>query len=77
MGRDVEMNDAPPIMSKHDETVQQLESYGRHDEEVDGCDVADMVFQEGPPGLRRRLAMSAHVLRDGRLGHGVAEQLQF
>ncbi len=51
VGRDVEVNDPTAIMSKDDEAVQQLKTNGRHDEEIDGCDVTDVVFQEGPPGL--------------------------
>ncbi len=77
VGRHVEMKDTPPVVSKHDKAVQQLKSYGRHDQEVDRRDVADVVLEERSLRLRRRLVMAAHVLRDGRFGHGVTEQLQF
>jgi len=51
MGRDVEVDDHAAIMPKDNEAVQQLETHGPYDEEVDGCDVADVILQECPPSL--------------------------
>ncbi len=63
-------------MPKDYEAVQQLKSNGRHDEEIDGRDIMDVVLKECTPGLGRRFAMPEHVLRHGRLVHRVAEQRQ-
>ena len=71
MGCDVEVHDSSSVMLEDDETIQQLETNGRHDEEVDGRDITDVVFQERSPGLRRWLAMPAHVFRHCRLVHRV------
>ena len=47
----VEMDNAPPIMTQNDETIQQFESDRRHHEEVNGCQAADVGFEERFPGL--------------------------
>jgi hypothetical protein len=36
MRRDVDMHDAPPVVSEHDEDEQDLAGDRRHGEEVDG-----------------------------------------
>jgi hypothetical protein len=46
MGRDVEMGDPTPVMSKDDEAAQQLKLRVRHDEEVDRGDVANVVLAD-------------------------------
>ena len=48
---DVEMNDAPAIMSKNKKHVQDPESYGGHHEEVDGYQLIGVIFQKRPPCL--------------------------
>lgn len=64
MGRDVVMGDPMPVMSKDNEAVQQLKSYGRHDEEIDRDDVADMILKERTPRLRRRFAVGRACSRE-------------
>jgi hypothetical protein len=49
------MNDATPVMPQDDKTVQQTESHGWDDEEVDRHNVADVVLEERSPRLRRGL----------------------
>lgn len=73
----VEMHDAALIVTQNDEAIEQAEADRRNDEEVDGRDVADVVLEERPPILRRRLAMANHVSRDRRFRHDVPQQLQF
>ena len=51
---DVEVDDAPAMVGEHDEDEQDAQARGGHGEEIDGDQVADMVGEEGPPGLRRR-----------------------
>ena len=41
--------------------------HGRDHEEIGRHNLADVILQEGAPGLRRRLAWAPHVFRDGRL----------
>ena len=53
------MGDPKSVMSKHDEDVQQLETHGWHDEEVDRRNVADVILEERPPRPRRQFAMAA------------------
>jgi hypothetical protein len=59
------------------EAIKQLKTHSRHNEEVDGGDVVDVVLEERTPRLRRRLAMTDHVLPHRRFIHVVTEQLQF
>ncbi len=72
MRRNVEVDDHAAMMSEHDETKQDAKRCRRYCEEIDGYDIANMVIQESPPRLRRRLSMPNHVLVDGRLGYIVA-----
>src|SRR5215469_2204432 len=48
-------------MSQDQKHVQYLKANGRYREEVDRYHTLDLILQEGPPGLRRRLAASRHV----------------
>ena len=50
---DVEVDDPPAMVGKHDEDEQDAQARGGHGEEIDGDQVPDMVREEGPPGLRR------------------------
>jgi hypothetical protein len=50
---DVEVDDAPAMVGEHDEDEQDAQARGGHGEEIDGDQIADMVGEEGPPGLRR------------------------
>jgi len=64
---DVEMQDAPSVMSQDQEDEEDLIPHGWYDEEVDGRDVSDVILQEALPGLRRRLPLTDHVFRNRRL----------
>jgi hypothetical protein len=74
---DVEMHNAPAIMRQNKKHVQDPESYGGHYEEVDGSQLPDMIFQERPPGLGRRLPMLVHIFRDRSLRHFDSELEKF
>ena len=65
---DVEVNDAPPVMSKHEEHEQNAESNGGHGEEVDGDEVFQMIIEEHSPTRARWFRVADHVLGDGCLG---------
>ena len=51
MPGDIEMNDAPAIMSQNKKNVQDPESNGGHDEEVYGHQLIDVIFEKCPPWL--------------------------
>ena len=55
------------------EHVEQTEGRRRHDEEVDGDKVGDVVLQECPLGLRGWLRAPRHETRNGALRHIEAE----
>ena len=63
-------------MLQHQEDVHHTEGNGRDREEVNRSDLADVVGQESPPVLGRRLGLLGHVLVDRGLGHVVAQQKQ-
>ena len=63
-------------MPKNQEDIEHTEGYGGHGEEIDGDDLADMVFQEGPPSLRWWFGLLDHVLGDGRFCDIVPQQGQ-
>ena len=73
----VEMDKASPIVTEHDEDVEDTESDGRNRKEVAGGDVPDMIIQKCPPGLGRRFASADHVLGHSCFGHIVAQEKQF
>ena len=63
---DVEVDDAPAVVGEHDEDEEDAQAGGGHGEEVDGDQVADVVGEERPPGLRgrgRRFGISRETVR--------------
>ncbi len=40
---DIEVDDPPAVVAKHDEDVQHTEGHGRHDEEIAGGDVGQVI----------------------------------
>jgi hypothetical protein len=65
---DIEMYDAPAVVSQDDEHVQDTKCCGWYDKKVDGGQIAEVVLQKRTPGLRRRLATTGHEARNGGLG---------
>ena len=51
MRRDVEMNDPPAVMEKHDEDEQDSTGDGWYGEEIDRAERGDVIREEGSPGL--------------------------
>jgi len=74
---DVDMGEFSTVVSKDQESEEQLEGEGRDNEEVDGDNVADMCLKEGAPrrGWPRREA--PHVLGNGEPGDLIAEEPEF
>jgi hypothetical protein len=70
---DVEVDDAPAVVSEHDEDEENAAASGGHGEEVDRDQVADVVGKECPPGLRGLGAALRHEPGDGALGDVEAE----
>ena len=70
---DVEVEDPPAVVSEHDEDEEDAEASGGHGEEVDRDQVAEVVGEERPPGLRGLGAPLRHEPGDGALGDVEAE----
>jgi len=51
---DIEVEDAPAVVGKHDEDEQHTQPRGGNREEVDGDEVPDVIGQERAPRLRLR-----------------------
>src|SRR6059036_111293 len=64
----VEVDDAPAVVSEHDKNKEDAQARGGHREEIEGDQIADMVGEERPPGLRRQGAPLRYEPRDGALG---------
>src|SRR6516164_2049162 len=73
----VEMHDPPPVVSQNQEHVQDLEANGRHGKKVNRHHRLDVIFQEGPPGLRQWPAAPRHVLAHARFPDVDAQFEQF
>src|SRR5262245_50719434 len=59
--------DTSAIVGNEHQDEQETVGRGRDDEEICRHDLADVIPQEGAPGLRWRLARAHQILRDGRL----------
>src|SRR5258708_37856083 len=77
MGGDVEMHDPSSVVSHNQEHVQDLKPDRRHSEEVARHHGLDVILQEGPPRLRRRLPTAYDVLAHAGLADIDAEFEQF
>src|SRR5438093_985023 len=64
----VEVDDAPAVVREHDKNKEDAQARGGHREEIEGDQIADMVGEERPPGLRRQGAPLRYEPRDGALG---------
>jgi hypothetical protein len=73
----MEMQHLATLVFQDNKYEQHLHRDGRHGKEIGGYQVADMVVQEGPPGLVRRTAKRGQEARDSALGNGDAEHLEF
>ena len=77
MAGHVEVDDLSPVMTEHDEDVQDAESDRRNGEEIAGSDVGNVIGKERSPRLRRRFPDADHVLGHGPFRNVVAQQEQF
>ncbi len=73
----IEVDDHAPMMSEYDEAEQDAKRHGRYREEVDCHNIANMIVQESPPRLRRRLAVTDSVFVHGCLRRLVAKEPEF
>src|SRR5256712_3824320 len=69
----VEVDDAPAVVSEHDENKEDAQAHGWHRKEIEGDEIADMVGEERPPSLGGRDAPLREQPRDGAFGHIDAE----
>src|SRR5215469_18982763 len=77
MSRHGEMQDPAPFVSQNHEYVQHPKVNRRHREEVDRYHTLDVILQEGPPSLRRRLAVSRHIFANAGFANLDAQLEQF
>src|SRR5919106_2642972 len=63
----------PTLVRKHEKDVEDLKSDGRHGEEVHRDKALQVVLEESPPGLGRRLAAADEVVAHARLADVDAE----
>src|SRR5467141_2491689 len=71
----VEVHDLAAMLQQDHEHVEQTEGRRRHDEEVNGGKVADVVLEERSPSLRGWLPAAWHETRNGPL-RNVEPQLE-
>src|SRR4051794_18598116 len=77
MCRDSEVKDAPTLVRKHEEYVEDLKPDSRHGKEVYGHKARQVVLEESPPCLGWRLPVLDQILADAGLPDVDAELQQF
>src|ERR1700683_314517 len=79
MLRDVAVQDAPPIVTDHEKTVEQTERDGGDREEIHRRDGFSVVTKEGQPSLRwfRISRCATHPTRNGSLRDIETEHKEF
>jgi hypothetical protein len=65
----VEVDDAPAMVSEHDENEEHAHTRSGHREEIEGDQVPDVIGQERPPGLGRRGGPLREQPGDGAFGY--------
>ena len=65
------------MVSEHDEAEEHAQADGGHGEEIDRDQIADMVGEESPQGLRRVGTPGRHQAGHGALGHIGPEVQEF
>src|SRR4029450_4889489 len=73
----VDMDEFSTVVSKDQESEEQLEGEGGHDEEVDSDNLADVCLQERSPRRGWPGREAPHVLGNGELGDLIAEKAEF
>ena len=63
----IEMQNAAPIMSQHQENIKNLEVDRGDGEKIDGDQLLDMILEESAPSLRRRFMAVHHVFAHAAL----------
>ncbi len=71
---DVEMDDAPVVVTHHHKGKKYAKRGCRVGEEVDGNDVGQVIVQKGSPGLRWWIALPKPILTHGCFRHRVTQQ---
>ena len=74
---DAEMQDSSPLMLQDQKHKQHPQSDRRHGKEINRNDFAEMIPQEGSPGLRRRSFDRLQDTRHGALRNRDSQFLQF
>src|SRR5262249_414095 len=67
VGGSIEMQNAAPVMSQHQENVKNLEADRGDGEKIDGDQLLDMILEESAPSLRRRFMAWHHVFAHAAL----------
>src|ERR1700758_773536 len=74
---DVDPDELSAAEPDDDESIEQVETDGRDNEQVHGSNIRRVVMQEGPPSLAGRRSPFDHVLGDARLRNLEPELEQF
>jgi hypothetical protein len=69
----VEVYDAPPMVSEHDENEEYAQACRGNREEIEGDEISDMIGEERPPRLGWRCAPLRQQPGNGTLREGDAE----
>src|SRR4051812_24330757 len=77
MFRHAKPQDLSPAMPHNQEPVEQLERYGRHDEQVHRSNATCMIAKKSLPALRQRSPRPDYVLGDTGLANIDPELEQF
>ncbi len=73
----VEVNDLSPVVTEHDEDVQNAKCRCRNGEKVAGRNVVNVIIQKRSPSLGRRFSGADHVFSHRCFGNLVSKQEQF
>jgi len=76
MGRHMDVKKPASLQAQHHEHVEQPKGRGRHDREVDGNGLPEMIPEERPPSLRGGSAVPRQILGDRRLRESETELQQ-
>src|SRR5918995_3679870 len=72
-----EVNNTPTLMRQHQKDIEDLKPNRRHGEKVDRHKTAQMIIEEGPPSLGRRLPISHEIFTDTGLANVDSQLEQF
>src|SRR5215475_3452695 len=73
----IEVENAAPVMSQHQENVKNLEADRGDGEKIDGDQLLDKILEESAPSLKWQFMTAQHVFADAALSDVDAKFEQF